>query len=53
MDIMFYEFFYIVYGFYDQVFYVLWNQFREELEGLFMKGYIGEGFLFKGYKLGG
>lgn len=53
MDTMLHELSHIVHGPHDQVFHALWNQLREELEGLFMKGYTGEGFLSKGHKLGG
>ncbi|KAK0667164.1 putative Fe2+/Zn2+ regulated transporter [Cercophora samala] len=53
MDTMLHELSHIVHGPHDHVFHALWNQLREELEGLFMKGYTGEGFLSKGHKLGG
>ncbi|KAK4205275.1 putative Fe2+/Zn2+ regulated transporter [Triangularia verruculosa] len=53
MDTMLHELSHIVHGPHDRVFHALWDQLREELEGLFMKGYTGEGFLSKGHKLGG
>ncbi|KAK4174216.1 WLM domain-containing protein [Triangularia setosa] len=53
MDTMLHELSHIVHGPHDHVFHALWDQLREELEGLFMKGYTGEGFLSRGHKLGG
>lgn len=43
----------IVHGPHDAKFHKLWNQLRDEHEGLLMKGYTGEGFLSKGHRLGG
>jgi DNA-dependent metalloprotease WSS1 len=42
-----------VFGPHDDKFHALWNQLREEYEGLIRKGYTGEGFLSEGRKLGG
>lgn len=42
-----------VFGPHDDKFHALWNQLREEHEGLVRKGYTGEGFLSEGRKLGG
>jgi len=50
---MLHELSHIVYGPHDEKFHKLWNQLRDEHEGLVMKGYTGEGFLSKGQRLGG
>jgi hypothetical protein len=42
-----------VFGPHDDKFHALWNQLREEYEGLIRKGYTGERFLSEGRKLGG
>ena len=42
-----------VHGPHDAKFHALWNQLRDEHEGLVMKGYTGEGFLSEGHRLGG
>lgn len=42
-----------VFGPHDAKFHALWDQLREEYEGLIRKGYTGEGFLSEGRKLGG
>lgn len=50
---MLHELCHIVHGPHDAKFHALWDQLRDEHEGLVMKGYTGEGFLSKGHKLGG
>lgn len=50
---MLHELAHILHGSHDGKFHALWDQLRDEHEGLLMKGYTGEGFLSKGYKLGG
>jgi DNA-dependent metalloprotease WSS1 len=50
---MLHELSHIVFGPHDDKFHALWNQLREEYEGLVRKGYTGEGFLSEGRKLGG
>ncbi|KAK0618107.1 putative zinc metallopeptidase [Bombardia bombarda] len=52
-DTMLHELSHIVHGPHDAKFNALWNQLRDEHEGLVRKGYTGEGFLSNGYKLGG
>ena len=52
-DTMLHELCHIVHGPHDGKFHALWDQLRDEHEGLLMKGYTGEGFLSKGHKLGG
>lgn len=52
-DTMLHELAHIVHGPHDGKFHALWDQLRDEHEGLLMKGYTGEGFLSKGHKLGG
>lgn len=52
-DTMLHELSHIVHGPHDAKFHALWDQLRDEHEGLVMKGYTGEGFLSKGHKLGG
>ncbi|KAK0633064.1 WLM domain-containing protein [Immersiella caudata] len=52
-DTMLHELSHIVYGPHDSKFHALWNQLRDEHEGLVMKGYTGEGFLSEGRQLGG
>jgi DNA-dependent metalloprotease WSS1 len=42
-----------VHGPHDAKFHALWNQLRDEHEGLTRKGYSGEGFLSDGHRLGG
>lgn len=53
VDTMLHELCHNVHGPHDQKFHALWNQLREELDGLIMKGYTGEGFLSQGHQLGG
>ena len=53
IDTMLHELSHIVHGPHDEKFHRLWNQLRDEHEGLVMKGYTGEGFLSKGQRLGG
>lgn len=53
VDTMLHELAHIVHGPHDQKFHALWDQLRDELDGLMMKGYTGEGFLSKGHRLGG
>jgi len=50
---MLHELSHIVHGPHDGKFHALWNQLRDEHEGLVMKGYTGEGFLSEGRRLGG
>lgn len=52
-DTMLHELAHIVHGPHDTKFHALWDQLRDEHEGLLLKGYTGEGFLSKGHKLGG
>lgn len=52
-DTMLHELSHIVHGPHDSKFHALWEQLRDEHEGLVMKGYTGDGFLSKGHKLGG
>ncbi|KAG8159974.1 hypothetical protein KVR01_010611 [Diaporthe batatas] len=52
-DTMLHELCHIVHGPHDGKFHALWDQLRDEHEGLRMKGYTGEGFLGTGHKLGG
>lgn len=52
-DTMLHELCHIVHGPHDGKFHALWDQLRDEHEGLIMKGYTGEGFLGKGQVLGG
>lgn len=42
-----------VFGPHDERFHALWNQLREEYDGLLRKGYTGEGFMSQGRRLGG
>ena len=53
VDTMLHELSHIIFGPHDEKFHALWNQLREEYEGLLRKGYTGEGFLSEGHKLGG
>lgn len=50
---MLHELCHIVHGPHDGKFHALWNQLRDEHQGLVMKGYTGEGFLSEGRRLGG
>jgi hypothetical protein len=50
---MLHELSHIVHGPHDAKFHALWNQLRDEHEGLARKGYTGEGFLSTGHRLGG
>ncbi|KAL8395879.1 hypothetical protein RB595_003356 [Gaeumannomyces hyphopodioides] len=52
-DTMLHELSHIVHGPHDAKFHALWDQLRDEHEGLLMKGYTGEGFLSEGHRLGG
>lgn len=52
-DTMLHELSHIVHGPHDAKFHALWDQLRDEHEGLAMKGYTGEGFLSDGHRLGG
>lgn len=52
-DTMLHELCHIVHGPHDGKFHAMWDQLRDEHEGLVMKGYTGEGFLSEGHKLGG
>ncbi|KAL2017716.1 hypothetical protein VTK56DRAFT_1741 [Thermocarpiscus australiensis] len=53
LDTLLHELAHNVWGTHDHRFNALWEQLREEMEGLQMKGYTGEGFLSQGHKLGG
>jgi hypothetical protein len=53
VDTMLHELTHIVHGPHDDKFNALWNQLRQELEGLMMKGFTGENFLTQGQRLGG
>lgn len=50
---MLHELSHIVHGPHDAKFHALWDQLRDEHEGLALKGYTGEGFLSDGHRLGG
>lgn len=50
---MLHELCHIVHGPHDAKFHALWDQLRDEHEGLVRKGYTGEGFLSEGHRLGG
>ena len=52
VDTMLHELSHIVHGPHDSKFHALWNQLRDEHEGLALKGYTGEGFLSEGHRLG-
>ncbi|KAG6000068.1 hypothetical protein E4U43_001718 [Claviceps pusilla] len=53
VDTMLHELAHIVHGPHNQQFHALWDQLRDECQGLIMKGYTGEGFLGQGHRLGG
>ncbi|KAG5929476.1 hypothetical protein E4U42_005740 [Claviceps africana] len=53
VDTMLHELAHIVHGPHNQQFHALWDQLRDECQGLMMKGYTGEGFLGQGHRLGG
>lgn len=53
MDTMLHELAHIVHGPHDEAFKALWNQLRDELVGLQMKGFTGQSFLTTGQRLGG
>lgn len=53
VDTMLHELAHIVHGPHNQHFHALWDQLRDECQGLMMKGYTGEGFLGQGRRLGG
>ncbi|KAH8128003.1 WLM-domain-containing protein [Trichoderma asperelloides] len=53
VDTMLHELCHIVHGPHDAKFHALWDQLRDEWQGLLYKGYTGEGFLSKGHRLGG
>ncbi|EXL44000.1 hypothetical protein FOCG_14230 [Fusarium oxysporum f. sp. radicis-lycopersici 26381] len=53
VDTMLHELSHIVHGPHDAKFHALWDQLRDEHEGLVLKGYTGEGFLSEGRRLGG
>ncbi|KAK3984816.1 zinc ion binding protein [Cladorrhinum sp. PSN332] len=53
VDTMLHELCHNVRGPHDQQFHALWDQLRDELDSLILKGYTGEGFLSKGNQLGG
>lgn len=53
MDTMLHELCHNVHGPHNQAFHALWDQLRDEQQGLIMKGYTGEGFLSEGRRLGG
>ncbi|KAM0248246.1 hypothetical protein ACHAQJ_009535 [Trichoderma viride] len=53
VDTMLHELCHIVHGPHDAKFHALWDQLRDEWQGLLFKGYTGEGFLSEGRRLGG
>ncbi|KAK7404059.1 hypothetical protein QQX98_010180 [Neonectria punicea] len=53
IDTMLHELAHIVQGPHDAKFHALWDQLRDEHQGLLLKGYTGEGFLSTGRRLGG
>ncbi|OAA37688.1 zinc ion binding protein [Metarhizium rileyi] len=53
LDAMLHELAHMVHVSHDQMFQALWDQLRDECQGLMMKGYTGEGFLEQGRRLGG
>ncbi|KAI5462138.1 WLM domain-containing protein [Mariannaea sp. PMI_226] len=53
VDTMLHELAHIVQGPHDSKFHALWDQLRDEHQGLLLKGYTGEGFLSEGRRLGG
>ncbi|RFU72223.1 hypothetical protein TARUN_10039 [Trichoderma arundinaceum] len=53
VDTMLHELCHIVHGPHDAKFHALWDQLRDEWQGLLFKGYTGEGFLSDGRRLGG
>ncbi|KAM0459842.1 hypothetical protein ACHAPV_000092 [Trichoderma viride] len=53
VDTMLHELCHIVHGPHDAKFHALWDQLRDEWQGLLYKGYTGEGFLSNGHRLGG
>ncbi|KAH7321319.1 WLM domain-containing protein [Stachybotrys elegans] len=53
IDTMLHELSHNVHGPHDSKFHALWDQLRDEHQGLVMKGYTGEGFLSDGRRLGG
>lgn len=53
VDTMLHELSHIVHGPHDAKFHALWDQLRDEHQGLLLKGYTGEGFLSEGRRLGG
>ncbi|KAI9171808.1 autoinducer 2 sensor kinase/phosphatase luxQ [Paramyrothecium foliicola] len=53
IDTMLHELAHNVHGPHDAKFHALWDQLRDEHQGLVMKGYTGEGFLSEGRRLGG
>ena len=53
MDTMLHELCHNVHGPHNEAFHKLWDQLRDEQQGLIMKGYTGEGFLSEGHRLGG
>ncbi|KAI6371361.1 hypothetical protein MCOR25_003969 [Pyricularia grisea] len=52
-DTLLHELAHIVHGPHDTKFHALWDQLRDEHEGLLRSGYTGDGFLSVGHKLGG
>ena len=50
---MLHELVHIVRGPHDATFNALWDQLRDELLSLTMKGFTGEGFMSEGHRLGG
>ena len=53
IDTMLHELCHNVIGPHNTQFHALWDQLRDEHQGLLMKGYTGEGFLSEGRRLGG
>lgn len=53
IDTMLHELAHNVHSSHDSHFHALWDQLRDEHQGLIYKGYTGEGFLSEGQRLGG
>ena len=53
VDTMLHELAHIVHGPHDEKFNALWDELRDELDRLMMKGYTGEAFLGTGQRVGG
>lgn len=53
LDTMLHELAHIVHGPHDARFHALWDELRDEWQGLALKGFTGEAFLSEGRRLGG